>query len=440
MSSRARTLILIPAFGAVLFGVAMSAAGPRPVPGTPTSARSPLTQPVAATSNSPGSPNFTVSPAAESPSTEERSAELALLAPDADLWSPPPGASARAPGTLVQAQQVIPTPPGLGAVYRVLYWSDSVDGRPITVSGVVYLPAGRAPVDGWPVITWGRGTSGSADRCAPSRHIGEDTVPLDLARRGFLVTATDYQGLGTDGLQPYLVGDSEGRAMLDIVSAADSVPGARATRSFAAWGHSQGGHAALFARELSSDRLPDRPLVATVAMAPPSFIPQIVETWALNVRAKALGIMALAGLTAAYPEARLDDLITPQYLGAVREALETGCTDDINRRFADVPGDQLFAVHPAMSTPWGPLLHAQEPAQRAGTGPVVLVHGELDATLPQAMSAAIETQMCRRGEPVTRWLLQGQGHGEIIGAAWQDMVAWTSDRFAGRAPVAGSCP
>ena len=43
-----------------------------------------------------------------------------------------------------------------------------------------------------------------------------DTVASYLTQ-GWTVTATDYPGLGTPGGHPYLVGDSEGRAVIDSV-------------------------------------------------------------------------------------------------------------------------------------------------------------------------------------------------------------------------------
>src|SRR4051794_5193501 len=51
----------------------------------------------------------------------------------------------------------------------VLYSSVGIDGKPVAVSGTISLPKGKAPKGGWPVVTWAHGTTGLADRCAPSR-------------------------------------------------------------------------------------------------------------------------------------------------------------------------------------------------------------------------------------------------------------------------------
>ena len=45
---------------------------------------------------------------------------------------------------------------------------------------------------------------------------------------GSIVAATDYEGMGTPGPHPYLVGISEGRSGLDAALAARQIPGAEA--------------------------------------------------------------------------------------------------------------------------------------------------------------------------------------------------------------------
>jgi dipeptidyl aminopeptidase/acylaminoacyl peptidase len=72
-------------------------------------------------------------------------------------------------------------------------------------------------------------------------------------KAGYAVVQTDYEGLGTPGDHPYLIGVSEGRSVLDMVRAARKLDSSLGKRVVIA-GHSQGGHAALWAasRRLSS--------------------------------------------------------------------------------------------------------------------------------------------------------------------------------------------
>jgi len=72
-----------------------------------------------------------------------------------------------APGTLVKSQLVASD--GIhGHVYRVLYVSESIYGKPTLVTGLVMVPDTPPPSGGYPVVTWGHGTNGMADQCAPS--------------------------------------------------------------------------------------------------------------------------------------------------------------------------------------------------------------------------------------------------------------------------------
>src|SRR6478735_8949332 len=132
----------------------------------------------------------------------------------------------------------------------------TTQGRAAAVSGSVSIPKGKPPKGGWPVITYAHGTTGSADICAPSRvHNGAPAESLITyvdpelnawVNAGYAVVRTDYQGLGTPGPHPYLIGKSEGRSVLDIVRAArDVFPGIG--KRFLIAGHSQGGQSALFA-------------------------------------------------------------------------------------------------------------------------------------------------------------------------------------------------
>ena len=120
------------------------------------------------------------------------------------------------------------------------------------------------------VVAWAHGTTGVARQCAPSLYPAALRWIPGLANaigRGYVVAATDYPGLGTVGVHPYLIGESEGRAVLDSVRAARHLDGAGANEHFAVWGHSQGGHAVLFAGALAPRYAPELRLAGVAAAA-----------------------------------------------------------------------------------------------------------------------------------------------------------------------------
>lgn len=140
------------------------------------------------------------------------------------LWTGPVPAQ---PGRLLR-QEVLPPAVGLagaGRQFRLLYSSTSgLDGvTPVAVSGALFIPPGKSPNGGWPLVTWGHGTVGVADICAPSWQ-GRSYRDVRYLNRwlseGFAVVATDYEGLGTPGGHPLLNNRTAAYGILDVVRAA----------------------------------------------------------------------------------------------------------------------------------------------------------------------------------------------------------------------------
>ena len=129
-------------------------------------------------------------------------------------------------------------------------------GKRALSTGTLFLPKGRAPRGGWPVLSWAHGTSGLGDRCAPS-VVGPALPRRDrpyLAnwmREGYAIVASDYAGLGTPGLTAYLNGRSEAHNIVDIVKAGRAYarrlsPRSRLARKWVVVGQSQGAGAAIY--------------------------------------------------------------------------------------------------------------------------------------------------------------------------------------------------
>lgn len=326
-----------------------------------------------------------------------------------------------------------------GDLWRVLYRSTSVAGDPVVVSGLIAVPAGEPPSGGRrPVAAWAHGTTGVADECAPSRTLAQIEAAIPLLERGMVVTATDYEGLGTPGLHPYLVGESQGRSVLDLVRAAQALgPRVGAGEPVVLWGHSQGGHAVLFANEIAPTWAPELDVVATVAGAPPSQMPLLLGALGSGPTSFFLG-MVIAGWAAAYPDADPADLLTPT--GLERLALvEEGCIGELAAAWgAPAPEPLVRDVAADPPAPWGELFQANEPGQAAGAGPVLILHGEDDALVPAVTSAILAERMCGVGQEVQRRSYPGADHLSVIPASLDDLLNWIEERLAG-VPVEAGC-
>lgn len=341
------------------------------------------------------------------------------------------------PGAVVASE---PIEVGGHGGFRVTYTSTGVTGGPVEVTGLVLVPDGDPPEFGWPIVAWAHGTTGGADACAPSRVPvvpGLAEVLGDLVADGFVVVATDYEGIGGPGPHPYLDGPSAARSIADSVRAARVlVPGAG--RPWVVAGHSQGGHAALWAAELAPTYMPENVLMGALAVAPVVDLPALVDPGAGGT---AFLLLAAAGFTAAAPDVDPATVLSPVGLAAL-DVVERACLSELVRLYGGPSvGDPLLPGAGAPGTPFGDHLAANRPGQVAPGPPLLVVHGEDDAVVPAASSAALVDRLCGLGAFVELRTYVGAGHGTVLRAAATDARRWVEARFAGPPPAGErTCP
>jgi pimeloyl-ACP methyl ester carboxylesterase len=323
--------------------------------------------------------------------------------------------------------------------YRIMYLSESVAGDPIVVTGTVLVPTGEAPADGRRILTIAHGTSGIADECAPSKNprFTEISLMSPYLEQGYVVAETDYEGLGTPGRHPYLVGESEGRGVLDAALAARQLPDADAGDQFGIFGYSQGGHGALWAGQLADEWTPDLRLVGTVAGAPASELPVILAA-GRDLPIAGFLYMIIAGFHQAYPDAPLDQVLTPAGESELA-AVDSGCTGEVIRHFAGARSSDLMQPDAGETGEWATLAEQNDPGNVATDHPILIVHSAADDVVPAALSAALFDRMCRLGQTVERRVYdKGQGHGAAVPDAVRDGFDWIQARFAGE-PGRSTC-
>ncbi len=351
------------------------------------------------------------------------------------FYSVPATLSSTAPGTLLKSEQIASD--GIdGHVYRVMYVSESVHDQPTVVTGLVMVPDTPAPAGGYPVVTWGHGTNGMADQCAPSLQ-PDQAVPLqnDLLAKGWEVTASDYQGEGTPGLLPYLVGTVAARNTIDIVRAAAHLRAAHASKNYVVWGHSEGGQTAMFALAIGDSYAPELHLEGVVAGAPPSQF-QYIYTFLKTSPYRYYLFMAGAGFNAAYGNAAapLAQVLTAKGISLL-PVLSKGCSDDIAQQTNGYPLAAIVKADPFSVPAWKKLLIANDPGELAAASraPLLIIQGGADEQIPVPTTKLLETHECSIGQDVERWVYPGQSHAGVIPVSMADMIHWISDRFSGTA-------
>lgn len=345
-------------------------------------------------------------------------------------------------GTLIRYQPVDDAKVGRGKVYRIMYLSRSVPGKAIAVTGTAVVPKTVAPADGRDLITLSHGTTGVADECAPSKAPGGGELSLlaPLVDKGFLVAESDYEGLGTPGRHPYLVGVSEGRSVLDAALAVGSLPDAEAGKQVAIAGYSQGGHGALWADQLAQAWTPDLDVVGTFAGAPASEIDVILKA-APQLPIAGFAYMLIAGIAAAYPDADPATFLTPNGLTKL-DLVDKGCAGEVISAFAGIKPAALIRPDGPSSDPWARIATEDNAGQAKTPDPTLIIQSQADDLVPIAFSDILQKRMCANGQLVERRVLtDGQGHSAAAVPAYQQAVPWLEARFKPDAPQPKStCP
>jgi fermentation-respiration switch protein FrsA (DUF1100 family) len=372
--------------------------------------------------------------------------------PKGDAFYVPPKPLAKAkPGTIIRSTPIGDAPAGARA-WKILYHSHAVDGRDIAVSGVVIAPTGAAPHGGRVVVTWAHGTSGLADLCAPSKQpdIASGAastsgpagygawMPLvqPFLDAGYVVAATDYEGLGTPGLHPFLVGESEGRSVLDAARAAHGLKGAAAGRKTLIFGHSQGGHAALFAGELAGSYAPELHVLGVTAGAPAPDVEHTLPLVASASFANGFVVAVVEAFHAAYSKFEPAAVLTPD---AVAQApiVDQKCFKDVAAAFSSSPG--LVLAHNPLDIPaLKAIVQTNSYGNRPAGAPLLVVQGTADQVVPQFVTDAFVKRACAAGDTVDYRLVPGANHGDELTEAASDVAAWFADRVSG-APATSTC-
>lgn len=363
-------------------------------------------------------------------------------------WSGPIPAT---PGAVLRTAPYAGAVPSRASAVRILYATTHGDGTPALASAVLAYPDG--PASGpRPVLAWQHGTTGVARACGPS--VGPDalteTAIPGISRaidRGWAVVATDYPGQGTEGRYPYLIGQGEGRATLDAARAAGRVDAAHASSDVWLWGHSQGGHATLWAGQIAAEYAPELTVLGVAALSaasdPLALAERVTGADAGPVSDIVTSFVAVP-YSQEYADMRLPSLVHPAGLALVDAAASrcvTSPTTAASALTALAIGQDAPLYRIDLSA--GPARErlADNRADGEVDAPLFLGQGTADEVIPLSMQQRLVTSLCERGRPVSAHEYPGRSHMGVIAAdspLIEDLFAWVDAVERGGAP--STCP
>lgn len=386
-------------------------------------------------------------------------------------------------GTVIAKEKIDTKIPGANA-WRIAYISSDLKDRPTISTGLVIAPQGKAPQGGRPIVAWSHGTTGTAQNCGPSQVqdpaqelneyflIGGTSwtdfgVPAvnEFIKMGYVLVATDYQGLGGGGKHQYALGATQGRDLINSIRAAGSMGLSGSNKKAAIYGWSQGGGSVVAAASQTNyinqkkTAFDGIEIVGAAAMAPQVLSAVIpagtgADDAASNKMMQALGTqfsdnvfnfahmtMAFWAMPGTFPELKMTDLFTAQGAQSLDEVFSKKCmhagADTISFNFGDTY-KSMMNPQPANARAWVNALLEGSVAADKPVAPVVIYWGNKDTTVPPVMGELYQKNKCAIGGNVQRVELPGMSHFTTPPAAKPLFTQWIKDRFDGK-PVADGC-
>ena len=346
--------------------------------------------------------------------------------------------------------------------YRVRLLSTNADGEPIEIVAQLYVPSVAEPVD-LPVFVMGAGSTGLADRCAPSNERPEvqnwgsyRAYLLSIATQGYIAIMPDYAGFNDpDSIQPYYVAEMAGRVLLDAGRAVyaffDEDDGWLSVENAAApsdtvllVGYSQGGQTVFAAKDMWETYAPDLPVAGVVAYASVT-----------NMQSHMLGLPQLAPFRlyawADYYGAdrvHLDDVFADRWLESLEEDVLSLCVMDAVGYYSANASEMyrpefLEALENATLDEDYPelydLFELNNPGFVPNDIPALIVQGTGDHTLPMDVHERFIERYCEVGNQVTELIYDSVVHLRARQESYGEVLDWMQAVVNGETPRS-DCP
>lgn len=377
---------------------------------------------------------------------------LADGAPVVDAFYDAPATPPDEPGVLIRSDAYAGSQPAGGTVQRILYSTTDAVGVRATASALVIAPVDPPPGPR-PVILWNWGTTGVAQGCAPSLMDSTATrwaIPgvEEALARGWVVVASDYSGRGADGRFPYLIGEGEARSSLDAIRAAGELDDLRLSSDVVVWGHSQGGHAALWTEPVAAEYAPELRILGTAALAPvtdPLAMARELTKRDATAELSILVSWVLVPYADVYPDVDVEDYVATSGRAIVREMTQR-CLSEPGLFISAITSLGVSAdrpLYPANLTA-GPMGRRLDQNRAAGPweAPLLIAWAREDEVIPPALPERFVAAACEAGADV-RWVPYQRGdHRSLINpssAFVPTLMRWTQARLDGDDRLVSDC-
>ena len=187
---------------------------------------------------------------------------------------------------------------------------------------------------------------------------------------------------------------------------------------------------------------PELDLLGVAAAAPATDLVTLMNEDIDSVGGKNITAMTLWSWQRVFG-ANMDKVVDRRAMPAIdqlaQECIE-GPFDLRRRQLTEQPLEQYFlnTKHPSDVEPWHTLLAQNSPGTLPSDIPVFLAQGTDDVIIRPKVTEDYAAALCAAGSTVRIFSMPNIGHSRAAQASTQDMLDWTSDRFAGK-PASDDC-
>lgn len=377
---------------------------------------------------------------------------LRSAAPRVDAFYDAPEDLPSTPGQVLRTEAFTGQVPAHATVRRILYTTTDAHGDAALASGLVVVPEGES-TEPRRVVIWNHGTTGVARACAPSlmeAAVTPETIPAiaEVISAGWVIVATDYSGQGAEGDFPYLIGEGQARSALDGVRAVASLEDVELSDEVAIWGHSQGGHAALWTAALAPEYAPELDVVGTAAISPaadPLALAERMTAGGASGVLAALMSWVLIPYAQTYEDVRVQDYVALPGRTLVEE-MSQRCASEPAMLVSVLQGVALSHGQPLFSGDVTGGAIGERLAENTTHGPfpspLVVAWGGQDEVIAADLQHDYVADLCRARVEVSWQEYPDEDHMGVVrpGSPFvTELFEWTSARFAGEPAPSGDC-
>lgn len=327
------------------------------------------------------------------------------------------------------------------------YTSSDNKGNDIPIYGRVYKPSsfnGKTAI-----FAFAPGTTGIGDQCAASLEqpatknwANYDSLLASYATQGYTVVTTDYEGMrDPDRLHHYMVGELEGRAVLDSVRALSNLTLTKNkvdTSKLIVSGYSQGGHAAFWADKISKDYTPELKPTAVVGFGPVDDVEKTLSDITKGANINWFGPYVLVSYRDYYKaDYQIEKILLPKWQTNLTKDVLNNCVDTVSGHWG-TKSDGVYTKEFLNALRDKRLLSSQYPqlaydmrkniAGDVKTNSVKLINqGALDNVVLADQQTQMINRMCSSGNRIVNYKLYPKAnHYNTMVISFRDTISWLS--------------